>query len=191
MQVSVESGNGLERRMTVMVEENRISDAVDKRLKDMTKTVKLDGFRKGKVPLKIIKQHYGSQVRNEVIGEVVQSTYYEAIQSENLQPAGMPSIDTKNLDNGLEFTATFEVYPEIELASLDKASVEVSTCEIADTDIDDMIDTIRKQNTLTKQLTAQLKMATRLTSILPVPLRVKNLKVALPKAISWCLARAK
>jgi trigger factor len=147
MQVSVESGNGLERRMTVTVEENRISDAVDKRLKDMTKTVKLDGFRKGKVPLKIIKQHYGSQVRNEVIGEVVQSTYYEAIQNENLQPAGLPSIDTRDSDNGLEFTATFEVYPEIELAGLDKASVEVSTCEINDSDIDDMIDTIRKQHT--------------------------------------------
>ena len=146
MQVSVESGNGLERRMTVTVDEDRIADAVDKRLKDMTKTVKLNGFRKGKVPLKVVKQHYGAQIRNEVIGEVVQSSYYEAIQSENLQPAGLPSIDTKDSDNGLEFTATFEVYPEVKLEGLDKATVEVSTCEIGDSDIDDMIETIRKQN---------------------------------------------
>ena len=148
MQVSVEPGNGLERRMTVTVEENRIADAVDKRLKDMTKTVKLNGFRKGKVPLKVIKQHYGAQIRNEVLGEVVQSSFYEAIQQENLQPAGLPAIDTKDSDagEGLEFTATFEIYPELKLAALDKASIEETTCEIADSDIDDMIETIRKQN---------------------------------------------
>ncbi|MGD8484459.1 MAG: trigger factor [Thioalkalispiraceae bacterium] len=148
MQVSVESGNGLERRMTVAIEEDRISDAVEKRLKDMTRTVKMNGFRKGKVPLKVIKQQYGSQVRNEVLGEVVQSSFYEAIQQENLRPAGLPSIDTKDSKDGegLEFTATFEVYPEVKLAPLDKATIETATCEIADQDIDEMIDTIRKQN---------------------------------------------
>lgn len=148
MQVSVESGNGLERRMTVTIDEDRIADAVDKRLKDMTRTVKLNGFRKGKVPLKVVKQHFGAQVRNEVLGEVVQSSFYEAVQQENLQPAGLPAIDTKNSNpgEGLEFTATFEVYPEIKLATLDKASIETTTCEINDSDIDDMIETIRKQN---------------------------------------------
>ena len=148
MQVSVESGNGLERHMTVAIEEDRISDAVEKRLKDMTRTVKMNGFRKGKVPLKVIKQHYGSQVRNEVLGEVVQSSFYEAVQKENLRPAGLPSIDTKDSKDGegLEFTATFEVYPEVKLAALDKTTIETSTCEIADSDIDDMIETIRKQN---------------------------------------------
>jgi len=149
MQVSVESGNGLERRMTVAIEENRISDAVAKRLKDMTRTVKMNGFRKGKVPLKVIEQQYGSQVRNEVLGEVVQSSFYEAIEKEKLRPAGLPSIDTKDSEagDGLEFIATFEVYPEVKLAALDKATIETFKCEIADSDIDDMIDTIRKQNT--------------------------------------------
>ena len=148
MQVSVESGNGLERRMTVAIEEDRISDAVDKRLKDMTRTVKMDGFRKGKVPLKVIQQQYGSQVRNEVLGEVVQSSFYEAVQKENLRPAGLPSIDTKDSQagEGLEFTAIFEVYPEVKLTALDKATIETSTCDIADNDIDEMIETIRKQN---------------------------------------------
>lgn len=148
MQVSVESGNGLERRMTVAIEEDRISEAVEKRLKDMTRTVKMNGFRKGKVPLSVIKQQYGPQVRNEVLGEVVQSSFYEAIQKEDLKPAGLPSIDTKDskAGEGLEFTATFEVYPEVKLASLDKTTIETTTCEIADGDIDDMIETIRKQN---------------------------------------------
>jgi len=148
MQVSVESGTGLERRMTVAIEEDRISEAVEKRLKEMTGTVKMNGFRKGKVPLTVIKQQYGSQVRNEVVGDVVQSSFYEAIEKEELRPAGLPSIDTKDSSagEGLEFTATFEVYPEVKLAALDKSKIETSVCEISDSDIDEMIETIRKQN---------------------------------------------
>ena len=148
MQVTVESTSGLERRLTVAVEEDRIADAVQNRLKDMTRTVKMKGFRKGKVPLKVVQQQYGTQVRQEVIGDVLQSTFYEAVSQENLRPAGMPTFDTKEMapGKGLEYTATFEVYPEVTIADLSKQSIEKPVCEIDDADVDNMIENIRKQN---------------------------------------------
>jgi trigger factor len=82
MQVSVETTSGLERRLTVAVEEDRIADAVQSKLKDLTRTVKMKGFRAGKVPLKVVQQQYGNQVRQEVIGDVLQSTFYEAVSQE-------------------------------------------------------------------------------------------------------------
>ena len=87
MQVSVETTSGLERRLTVAVEEDRIADAVQSKLKDLTRTVKMKGFRKGKVPMKVVQQQYGNQVRQEVIGDVLQSTFYEAVSQEKLRPA--------------------------------------------------------------------------------------------------------
>jgi len=148
MQVSVETTNGLERRLTVTVEESRIDDAVQSRLKDMTKTVKLKGFRAGKVPLNVVKQHYGPQVRQEVVGEVLQSTFYEAVGQEKLRPAGAPKFEPKEMlpGKGLEYIAIFEVYPEVKLSSLDKQEIEQPVCEISDTDVDSMIENIRKQN---------------------------------------------
>ena len=149
MQVSVETTSGLERRLTVAVEEDRIADAVQHRLKDMTRTVKMKGFRKGKVPLKVVQQQYGNQVRQEVIGDVLQSTFYEAVSQEKLRPAGMPTFDTKEMapGKGLEYTATFEVYPEVVVADLSLQSIEKPVCEICDADVDNMIENIRKQNT--------------------------------------------
>ena len=148
MQVSVEATGGLERRMTVNVDEERIASAVDDRLKNMTRTVKLKGFRKGKVPFKVVKQHYGQQVRDEVVGEVLQSTFYEAVSQEKLQPAGSPSFDDLKNEpgQGLAYTATFEVYPELELKPLAEQTMEKPVTEISDADIDKMIETIRKQN---------------------------------------------
>lgn len=148
MQVSVETTAGLERRITVNVDEERIASAVENRLKNLTRTVKLKGFRKGKVPYKVVKQHYGEQVRQEVMGEVVQSTFYEAVSQEKLRPAGMPTFDAKDSKpgQGLEYTATFEVYPEIKPAKLDSQTIEKPVAEIAEADVDAMIETIRKQN---------------------------------------------
>ena len=148
MQVSVETTSGLERRLTVAVEEDRIADAVQHRLKDMTRTVKMKGFRKGKVPLKVVQQQYGNQVRQEVIGDVLQSTFYEAVSQEKLRPAGMPRFDTKEMapGKGLEYTATFEVYPEVAIADLSQQSIEKPVCEINEADVDNMIENIRKQN---------------------------------------------
>ena len=148
MQVSVETTNGLERKITVAVDEERISNVVDGRLQDMTKTVSVKGFRKGKVPLKVVKQQYEQQVRQEVVGDVLQSTLYEAIGQEKLQPAGQPRIDSIKSDpgQGIEYTALFEVYPEVTLGDLSKEKVEKPVAEISDADVQDMLETVRKQH---------------------------------------------
>ncbi len=147
MQVSVESAGGLQRKLTVAVPEDTIEQAVQTRLQNMTRTVKIKGFRAGKVPLKVVKQHYGKQVRQEVLGEVIQSSFYEAVSQEKLRPAGSPAIDTQQVEDGkgLEYTATFEIYPEIKLADVAGAKIEKPVSEISDADLDEMIDTIRKQ----------------------------------------------
>ncbi len=148
MHVSVEPADGLKRRMTVAVEEERIDEAVQGRLKDLSRTVKLKGFRKGKVPLKVVRQHYGAQVRQDVIGDVLQSSFHEAVAQEKLRPAGTPDFEPKTLEpgKGLEYVATFEVYPEIELADLSKETVIKPVVEITDEDVDAMIENIRRQN---------------------------------------------
>ncbi|MGM0594352.1 MAG: trigger factor [Pseudomonadota bacterium] len=147
MQVSVEATGGLERRMTVEVPEERIDGEVNSRLQRLAKTAKVKGFRPGKVPLKVVAQQYGRQVRDEVVGEVIQATYFEAINQEKLQPAGMPSIEPTVNDEGqsLQYTATFEVMPEVELADLSGAKLEKVTAEVTDADLDKMIDNLRQQ----------------------------------------------
>ncbi|MDH5446297.1 MAG: trigger factor [Gammaproteobacteria bacterium] len=147
MQVSVESAGGLQRKLTIAVPEDTIEQAVQTRLQNLTRTAKIKGFRAGKVPLKVVKQHYGTQVRQEVVGEVIQSSFYEAVSQEKLRPASSPSIDAQKINDGegLEYTATFEVYPEIELADISGAKIEKLIADISDADLDEMIDTIRKQ----------------------------------------------
>lgn len=148
MQVSVETTNGLERKLTVAVEEEHIAKVVDGRLQDMTRTVKVKGFRAGKVPLKIVKQQYEEQVRQEVMTDVLQSTLYEAIGQEKLNPAGTPRIDKMDSEagKGMEYTVLFEVYPEIKLGDLSAEKIEKTVCEISETDIDEMIETVRGQH---------------------------------------------
>ena len=148
MQVSVESPSTLERRVTVVVEEQQIDEAVQKKLQNLSKSVKLKGFRAGKVPFKVVKQHYGPQVRQEVLQDVIQSTFYEAITKEKLNPAGMPSFEPKpsTQGEGFEYTATFEVYPEITLGDFTSLTIERPVVDIADTDLEEMLETIRKQH---------------------------------------------
>ena len=148
MQVSVETTNGLERKMTVVIEEERLSSVIDGRLQDMTKTVKVKGFRTGKVPLKIVKQQYAQQVRQEVVGDVLQSTLYEAIGQEKLNPAGQPKIDSIKSDpgQGMEYTALFEIYPEVKLGDLSKETIEKQVAEIMDADVEEMLETVRGQH---------------------------------------------
>ena len=148
MQVSVETTNGLERKITVVIEEERLSSVIDGRLQDMTKTVKVKGFRPGKVPLKIVKQQYAEQVRQEVVGDVLQSTLYEAIGQEKLNPAGQPRVDSLKSDpgQGMEYTALFEVYPEVNLGDLSKETVEKPVVELTDADVDEMLETVRGQH---------------------------------------------
>ncbi len=147
MQVSVESTGTLERRMTVVVPEERISNEVKERLKSMRQRVRIDGFRPGKAPLPVVQRRYGKQVRDEVVGEIMQSTLYEALAQEKLNPAGAPAIDPANLEqnDGLQYTAIFEVYPELELAPCSELKIEKPVTEITEQDVDDTLESIRKQ----------------------------------------------
>lgn len=147
MQVSVETTSGLERLMTVSVPSERIDQDVNKRIQQTARTVRIDGFRPGKVPAKVVKQRYGKGIREEVLGQVVQETFYQAIQQEELAPAGTPSIDfTKDVEGeNLEYTAKFEVYPVIELADFSAVAIEKKNAEVSDADLDQMIETLRKQ----------------------------------------------
>lgn len=147
MQVSLETGEGLERKLTIQVPAETVSQEVETRLKSMTSRVKVDGFRPGKVPLKIVKQQYGGQVHQEVIGEMMQNTFRDAVIQEDLKLAGSPNIEPKNMAVGeaLEYIATFEVYPEVEIADCSSLKVDRVTAEIGDGDIDKMIETLRKQ----------------------------------------------
>ena len=153
MQVSVESTGALERRMRVEVPEDRIEDEIKKRLQSLTRTIKMDGFRQGKVPMNVIKQRHGEQVRFEVLGEVMQSTYGEALTAEKLRPAGEPSIEQegKATDKGLSYTATFEIYPEVTINPVSKISVDLPTCKVTDADVDKMVETLRSQQSTFKE----------------------------------------
>jgi trigger factor len=147
MQVSLESTGALERTMKVEVPEEKIATEVATRLKSLTKTTKIQGFRPGKVPLKLIQKRYGAGVRQEVVGELVQNTYYDAITQEKLRPAGMPKIEPleAELGQGLVYTAKFEVMPEFELTAVEELSIEKPVCQIVDEDTEKMIETLRKQ----------------------------------------------
>ena len=147
MQVSIESSAGLERQLKIGVPADTIEQEVTARLQKATKTVSIKGFRKGKVPLRVVKQHYGKGVRQEVIGEVVNSSFYKAIQQEDLRPVGQPRIDDLNDVEGkdLEFMAIFEVYPEVELAALTKVKISRPASELVETDVETMIEVLRNQ----------------------------------------------
>ena len=147
MQVSIESSKGLERQVKVVVPAEKIDSEVLQRLQKATKTVNIKGFRKGKVPLNVVKQQYGKAVRQEVMGEVVNSSFYEAIKQEDLKPVGQPKIDGVVDKDGqdLEYTATFEVYPEVKLADLSKVSISRPVADINSDDLEKMIDVLRNQ----------------------------------------------
>ena len=147
MQVSLETGEGLERKLTIQVPAETVDKEVDDRLKSMTSRVKIDGFRPGKVPLKVVKQQYGNQIHQEVIGEMMQNTFRDAVVQKDLKLAGEPSIEPTNITLGetLEYIATFEVYPEVEIKNVSDLEVERTLAEVEQADIDKMIDTLRKQ----------------------------------------------
>ena len=147
MQVSVETTEGLERKLTIAIPGDRVDTAVNARLQEAAQTIRLNGFRQGKVPLKVVKNKFGKGVRQEVVGELMNQTYFEAIAQESLKPAGQPRIEPTNMDEGkdIEFVAVFEVYPEIELPDFAAIKAERLVAEVSDDDIDEMIETLRKQ----------------------------------------------
>lgn len=147
MMVSVETTAGLERRMTVQVPADKIESEIDSRLRRYGKTAKIKGFRPGKVPMQVVRQRYGGQVREEVLNEMMRSSFIEALGQEKLRPAGGPRIEPGKLEQGvdLEYTATFEVYPEITLTGHEGMKIRRPTAEITEADIDDMMDRLRRQ----------------------------------------------
>jgi len=147
MQVSVESVGKLERRMQVQVPAERVAAEIAARLKTISRTARLNGFRPGKAPLKVIRQQFGSQVHREVIGELLQSSYAEAVTQNQLAPAGNPRIEPQSMDEGqdLKYVATFEVFPEVVLQPMESLAVDRVTAEVNESDIDAMIERLRKQ----------------------------------------------
>ncbi len=149
MQVTVENGEGLERRMTVELPAEDINKEVENRLKQLSRTVRMPGFRPGKVPMKILRTRYGTQVQQEVFGDKIQSSFSEAVTQQELRPAGMPKIEPDLAQGQGEaryaYTAVFDVLPEIELASLSGSSIERPVAEVTDSDVDEMIERLRKQ----------------------------------------------
>lgn len=147
MQVSVETTGKLERRMQVQVPAQRVSEEIASRLKQLSRTARLNGFRPGKAPLTVIRQQFGSQVHREVIGELLQSSFAEAVTQNQLNPAGNPRIEPRSVAEGqdLTYVATFEVFPEVALQPMDSVEIERLGAEVTDGDIDAMIERLRKQ----------------------------------------------
>jgi trigger factor len=153
MQVSVETIQGLERRLTISVPAETVDVEVKNRLRQVSKTQRIDGFRPGKVPASVIQKRFGKSVRQEVAGEIMQRNFVDAIIAEKINPAGRPSFVAKSNEAGkpLEFEATFEIYPEVELKDLDKIAVERPDVEVNDSDLDEMFETLQKQHQTWKE----------------------------------------
>lgn len=145
MQVSVEKTSELSRKMTVSVPEAVVREKIDQRLKTLARQVKLDGFRPGKVPQHVVNKLYADRVRGEVQGDLIQSTYLDAIKNHELKPAGQPNIHSLDETEGFKYTAEFEVYPEVSLAGLDQIQVSRPVAEVTESDIDEMVEKLREQ----------------------------------------------
>ncbi len=145
MQVSVEKTSELSRKMTVSIPEEMIQEKMDVRFKSLAREVKVDGFRPGKVPVRVVKKMYGERVRGEVMGDLIQSTYVEALQKEEINPAGYPHIDSSNKEEGFEYTAEFEVYPEISLDGISGLEVKRPVATVEQADQDAMVAKLREQ----------------------------------------------
>ncbi|MCY4045522.1 MAG: trigger factor, partial [Cellvibrionales bacterium] len=147
MQVSVETTSGLERRLTITIPADQIEVEMNKRIQQVAPSVNINGFRKGKVPLKVVKQRYGAGIRQEVLGDMMSNTFQEAVVQEQLKPAGRPAVETKDDTEGRDFSfvATFEVYPEIDIKPLEGVTILKPVSEITDADVDEMIENLRSQ----------------------------------------------
>jgi trigger factor len=146
MQVTVESTGTLERKMRVELPAERIEKEVEDRLQRVGRTAKIKGFRPGKVPATVVRQRYGSQVRQEVLSDLMGQSYRDAVQQENLNPVAQPQIEPEVAGGDtFAYTATFEVLPEVTLGKLDEIAVTTPDVEITDADCDDMIENLRRQ----------------------------------------------
>lgn len=165
MQVSVSSTQGLERQMTVTLPAQQIEQEVARRLSRLRKTAKLPGFRPGKIPASVIDKKFGSDVLHEIAGEMINRSYLEALVEQKIEPATRPSIEPKTITRGadVEYTATFEVFPEVPKTDLSGLSIERQTCEVTDDDVNDTIETIRKQRLIWNPVESDAQEGDRVT----------------------------
>jgi trigger factor len=148
MQVTVENPGGLQRRLTVQVPADEVQKQIDARLREIGKTARLKGFRPGRVPMKVLKQRFGSSVQQEVLSKAMESSLMEAIQQESLQPASRPVIESMpevKPEQDIEFTATLEVFPEFGSIDVGALAVKAPETEVRDEDVDAMLETLRQQ----------------------------------------------
>ena len=147
MQASVEKTSAIGRKMSVVIPADKVESAVQARLKQLSKRVKVQGFRPGKVPMKIVEQQYRADATNEVLGDLIQSSLQEALTSEDLVPAVQPDIMPHAIEKGQDVTyvASFDVYPEFQKLNLEGVKILKPESDVADSDIDRVIDNMRKQ----------------------------------------------
>lgn len=148
MQSNLEEISSLERRLSIVVPMEGVNGEITGRLKRLSRTVKIHGFRPGKVPMKIVEQQYGGQVRQEVLGDTIQKSFGDAVREQKLRVAGFPKIEVKpeaEVTDQFEFTATFEIYPEVAVGDLSSALIEKPVVEVGESEIDKTIEVLRKQ----------------------------------------------
>ena len=147
MRVTVESTGALQRRVEVALPAARVEQLFKDRLTQFSRTARLKGFRPGKVPLKVVEQQFGAQLREEVVSELVRSSFAEAVSQEKLEPVGGPRIETLTAPSGedLRYAAVFEVYPTVTLTGLEGLAVTRPEAEVTSADVDAMLDNLRRQ----------------------------------------------
>jgi len=166
MQTNLETLSQLERRLTMVVPADAIDREVENRLKKLSRTVRMPGFRPGKVPVKLVTQQYGPQVRSEVIGDAVQKAFEDAVREKNLRVAGYPRIERKDAEGDasqLSFSATFEIYPEVKLGELGAGKIERPMLAIGDAEVDKTIEILRKQRVKYEEVTRAAQSGDRVT----------------------------
>ena len=167
MQTTLENLGQLERRLNVAVPVAQIEGEVQKRLANLAKTVRISGFRPGKVPLKMVAQQYGPQVRSDVIADKVNESFNDAVRAQNLRVAGYPRIERKKDEaassDALEFSAIFEVYPEVTLGNVAAVAIQRPKVEVTPADVDRTLDVLRKQRTTYAPVTREAKAGDRVT----------------------------
>ncbi|HTT07806.1 MAG TPA: trigger factor [Gammaproteobacteria bacterium] len=165
MQVSVNNSGPLERRVTVQVPEEQIHSQMKERLQAISRSARINGFRPGRAPLQVVEKRFSGQVRQEVVGEMLRKTFADAVEQEKLRPAGRPVFDPVKSDpgEGLSYTATFEVYPEVTLSPVQELKIRRPVCAIGADDVDRMIEILRRQRRTWRPVTRPAAKGDRVT----------------------------
>src|SRR5688500_6126391 len=165
MQVSLTATGGLERRLEVAIPAAQVDGEVSQRLNKISRTARLKGFRPGKAPLAVIRQQYGEQVHGEVINDLMRASFSEAVAREKLNPAGGPRIEPIAMNPGadLKYAAVFEVLPDVKLQPVSELALERPVAQVADHDLDAMIETLRKQRPVFNEVARAAAASDRVT----------------------------